>query len=127
MFEDTADTYCSFDSTGAGACAAGKTACTEYTSVSGADDAAKATTCSKLRIKSGSACAHVAGAADCSAPADNAAKCTVVAAGITTDADCDLRTILGCKKHATTNTCVPRDACTVTATGTTSDEKATNC
>ncbi|CAD8205842.1 unnamed protein product [Paramecium pentaurelia] len=129
MFEDTADTYCSYDSTANsnnGGCVAGKTACTEYT-LTGTDNTAKALACSKLRIKTGSACAHVADATTCSAPADNAAKCTVVAAGITTDADCDLRTILGCKKHATADTCIARDACTAAVSGTTNDEKATNC
>ena len=51
----------------------------------------------------------------------------MITAGITTDADCDLRTILGCKKNGGGATCIARDACTAAVSGTTNDEKATNC
>lgn len=63
MFEDTAETYCSYNSAGP-ACAAGKTACTDYTSLTAAaapgdaTDIANKLTCSKYRIKSGSACRY---------------------------------------------------------------------
>lgn len=139
MFENTADTYCSYDPTAnsnAGGCAAGKTACTEYTGLTGAaasgdaNDIANKLKCSKYRIKTGSACNYIwddSTNTTCHAPADDAASCTVVAAGITTDSDCDLRTILGCKKDSSNPACVARDACTVATTGSTNDEKATNC
>ncbi|CAD8206022.1 unnamed protein product [Paramecium pentaurelia] len=139
MLENTADTYCSYDPTAnsnAGGCAAGKTACTEYIGLTGAaasgnaDDIANKLKCSKYRIKTGSACNYIwddSTNTNCHAPADDAASCTVITADITTDADCDLRTILGCKKHASNPACIARDACTVATTGTTNDEKATNC
>lgn len=116
MYDNTADEYCSYN---AGACAAGKTACTEYSTLVGGDDAAKTLECSKLRIKSGSACGFTNGATACAAPADAAASCTLVTSDIAADADCALRTILGCKKHATNNACIANGACTAAApTGT---------
>ena len=67
MYDNTTEEYCSYDATGnsnSGACAAGKTACTEYTGLTAAaasgdsDDVANKLACSKLRIKTGSACAY---------------------------------------------------------------------
>ncbi|CAK64754.1 unnamed protein product (macronuclear) [Paramecium tetraurelia] len=78
--------------------------------------------------KTGSACGFTNGGTACAAPADNAASCTLVTSDIAADADCALRTILGCKKHATNNACIANDACTdVTPTGTTDDAKTTSC
>ncbi|CAK64749.1 unnamed protein product (macronuclear) [Paramecium tetraurelia] len=125
MYDNTADEYCSYN---AGACAAGKTACTDYSTLAGADDAAKTLECSKLRIKTGSACGFTASGTACAVPADAAASCTLVTSDIAADADCALRTILGCKKHATNPACIANDACTdVTPTGTTDDAKTTSC
>ncbi|CAD8212927.1 unnamed protein product [Paramecium octaurelia] len=127
MYDNTANTYCSYNSAGTGACAAGKTACTEFNSLTGADDVAKLLVCSKLRIKSGSACGYTNGGANCVAPADDAASCTLVTSDIIADADCALRTILGCKKHASNPACIARGACTAAAPTGSGDAQVTSC
>ncbi|CAK64744.1 unnamed protein product (macronuclear) [Paramecium tetraurelia] len=124
MYDNTANTYCSYN---AGACAAGKAACTDYSTLAGADDAAKTLECSKLRIKTGSACGFTASGTACAAPADAAASCTLVTSDITADADCALRTILGCKKHATNPACIANGACTAAAPTGTGDAQVTSC
>lgn len=62
MFDNATDEYCSYNSSGP-ACAAGKTACTDYTITASTDTTtatANSLTCSKLRIKTGSACGYTA-------------------------------------------------------------------
>ncbi|CAD8122845.1 unnamed protein product [Paramecium sonneborni] len=128
MYDNTVNEYCSYDAlanSNAGGCATGKS-CTGYTSVAGGNNTGKRLTCSKLRDITGTAYAFVDGAADCSAPT-TATSCTIVTSGITVDGDCDLRTILGCKKHATNASCIARAACTIATVATDNDAKINEC
>lgn len=54
-------------------------------------------------------CTYVDNATACSDPADDATKCSLLAASMTTEADCDLRTLPICK--AASNACVTVTAC----------------